>query len=119
MGRRARNHSSVRYIVVFDRNGEEEQRLELDDSGKLITKAKLKPVRSFSQPEVIPPPAYLEQQMRMIPMPPAIRSKPCPALLSALKMFKDYEPFRAPPVEPTIPFGEMELNFVGQPILAQ
>lgn len=119
MGRRARDHSAVRYIVVYDRNGEIEQRLELDNTGKLLSKSRPVPHRVCSEPEVIPPPAYLQQQMRAIPIPPAVRSKPCPALLSALKMCRSYEPFRAPAVDPAIDFPEMELHWVGEPILAQ
>lgn len=119
MGRRARDHSAVRYIVVYSRSGEVEQRLELDNTGKLVTKSKGAPLRVCSEPEIIPPPAYLEQQMRAIPIPPAVRSKPSPALLSALKMCRSYEPFRAPHVDPAIDISEMELHWVGEPILAQ
>lgn len=79
MGRRAKGHCYVKYILLLNRNGEIGQRHELDSHGKLIH-----PVEPFSKlnfiPDVPPPPVAPPIPIEMkkpinIPMPPMLRSK--------------------------------------------
>lgn len=102
MGRRARDHCYVKYIIVMNKNGQIDQRLELDETGRLLNPATRSHIPKTH--EVVPSqmnlsPAYIAEQIQSIPLPPSMRSKPTSALLSALQTFRNY----VPPPQRTLP----------------
>lgn len=123
MGRRARDHCYVKYIIIMNKNGQIDQKLELDDTGKLINPATR---RDFSRnTEVVAPvtnipPSYIAEQMQTIPLPPSMRSKPASALLSALQTFRGYVPPQrtiSDDIESRLP--PFNLDLAMQPVLVQ
>lgn len=103
MGRRSRNHSYVKFILLMDNNGNIRQRHELDDSGKLIHPLgsnqyqytmpvmPSKPVEV--KPQVTSPPPEV---MHTIPIPPVLRSKASSSFLSSMSCGPARENFQLP-----------------------
>ena len=84
MGRRGKNHASVKFIILVDKYGNENQRIELDDTGRLLhkypnnRKININPQFPHVQPQ---PPNSIHSKSNIltkldIPIPPVLRSKP-------------------------------------------
>lgn len=127
MGRRARDHCYVKYIIIMNKNGQVDQRLELDETGRLLSPVTRTPIQrttEFVQPPVNFSPAYIAEQIQSIPLPPSMRSKPTSALLSVLQTFRNYvPPQRSLPEAPVIDMESrlppFPLDLTRQPVLVQ
>lgn len=119
MGRRARGHTSIRFILVTDDEGQVSKRFELDTNGKLLHPLNKYDVVPLSPPQV-PLPAStttessVQSQIRYkFPIPPKMREKPSLYLFGAMNGVTS-QAIPEPPAstEPSTNYEGVALNVV-------